>query len=160
MNCFKKSNKNNEHTKEHSYFKERLEEQIEWYDRNSAKCKRQYIINKYIQIISGALVPAITPFSLVSDSMVFAIITSILGILIVVSQSISNVKQYHQNSIQYRTTCEALKHEKYLYFCKVEPYDDEEEPLKLLVSRVESIISNENINWQTMRQDVKEKEKC
>ncbi|PWZ51978.1 DUF4231 domain-containing protein, partial [Staphylococcus pseudintermedius] len=25
---------------------------------------------------------------------------------------------------------------------------------------VESIISNENINWQTMRQDIKEEERC
>ena len=53
-----------------------------------------------------------------------------------------------------------LKHEKYLYLNNVEPYDNEKEPLKLLVLRVESIISNENINWQTMRQDIKEEEKC
>ena len=51
-----------------------------------------------------------------------------------------------------------LKHEKYLYLNNVEPYDNEKEPLKLLVLRVESIISNENINWQTMRQDIKEEE--
>lgn len=39
-------------------------------------------------------------------------------------------------------------------------HHNEKEPIKLLVSRVESIISNENINWQTMRQDIKEEERC
>lgn len=122
--------------------------------------KKNYNLNKYIQIIAGALIPAITPFSLVFNTLTFTIATSILGLLIVISQSISSIKKFHENYIQYRTTCEVLKHEKYLYLYNVEPYDNEKEPIKLLVSRVESIISNENINWQTMRQDIKEEERC
>lgn len=143
-----------------NYLRDRLEDQINWYDEKSMVCQRNYNCNKYIQIISGALVPALTPFSLLFDSFIFTITTAILGLFIVVSQSISSIKKFHENYIQYRTTCEVLKHEKYLYLFNVEPYDNEKEPLKLLVSRVESIISNENINWQTMRQDIKEDEKC
>ncbi|SUK14688.1 Uncharacterised protein [Staphylococcus agnetis] len=142
------------------YFHDRLEDQINWYDNKSMACQKHYNLNKYIQIVAGALIPAITPFSLMFNSIVFTIVISILGLLVVISQSISSIKKFHENYIQYRTTCEVLKHEKYLYLNKVEPYDNEKEPLKLLVSRVESIISNENINWQTMRQDIKEEEKC
>ncbi|HDC9821918.1 TPA: DUF4231 domain-containing protein [Staphylococcus aureus] len=142
------------------YVRYRLEDQINWYDTKSISCQKQYNFNKHIQIIAGALIPAITPFSLVFNSMSFTIVISILGIPIVISQSISSIKKFHENYIQYRTTCEVLKHEKYLYLNNVEPYDNEKEPLKLLVLRVESIISNENINWQTMRQDIKEEEKC
>lgn len=142
------------------YLHDRLEDQIKWYDNKSMSCQKHYNLNKYIQIIAGALIPTITPFSLMFNSIIFTIIISVLGLFIVISQSISSIKKFHENYIQYRTTCEALKHEKYLYLNNVEPYDNEKEPLKLLVSRVESIISNENINWQTMRQDIKEDEKC
>ncbi|MBG3873567.1 DUF4231 domain-containing protein [Staphylococcus sp. mip270_02] len=142
------------------YIHDRLEDQINWYDEKSMICQKNYNLNKYIQIIAGALIPAIIPFSLVFDSISFTITTAILGLLIVISQSICSIKKFHENYIQYRTTCEVLRHEKYLYLYNVEPYDNEKEPLKLLVSRVESIISNENINWQTMRQDIKEEEKC
>ncbi|MCD8797423.1 DUF4231 domain-containing protein [Mammaliicoccus sciuri] len=142
------------------YIRDRLEDQINWYDKKSMLCQKNYNLNKYIQIISGSLIPALTSFSLVFDSITFTIITAILGLFIVISQSISSIKKFHENYIHYRTTCEVLKHEKYLYLFNVEPYDNEKEPLKLLVSRVESIISNENINWQTMRQDIKEEEKC
>ncbi|HFC76762.1 MAG TPA: DUF4231 domain-containing protein, partial [Candidatus Moranbacteria bacterium] len=41
---------------------------------------------------------------------------------------------------------ESLKHEKYLFLTKSEPYDIDE-PFKLLVQRVESLISKENTNW-------------
>ncbi|PIH08369.1 DUF4231 domain-containing protein [Staphylococcus epidermidis] len=142
------------------YLSDRLEDQINWYDKKSISCQKKYNLNKYIQIIAGALIPAITPFSLAFNSLSFTIVISVLGIFIVISQSISNTKKFHENYIQYRTTCEVLKHEKYLFINNVEPYDNETEPIKLLVLRVESIISNENINWQTMRQDVKEEEKC
>ncbi|HAR4689056.1 TPA: DUF4231 domain-containing protein [Staphylococcus aureus] len=142
------------------YLSERLEDQIKWYDNKSMSCQKFYNLNKYIQIVSGALIPALTPFSLVFESILLTIILSILGLMIVISQSISHIKKFHENYIHYRTTCEALKHEKYLFLFNVEPYDNEKQPLKLLVTRVESIISNENINWQTMRQDIKEEEKC
>lgn len=142
------------------YLSDRLEHQIDWYDRKSMSCQKYYNLNKFIQVIAGTLIPALTPFSLVFNSLILTIITSMLGILIVVSQSINSIKKFHENYIHYRTTCEVLKHEKYLYLFQVEPYDNEKEPLKLLVTRVESIISNENINWHTMRQDIKEEEKC
>lgn len=44
------------------YVRYRLEDQINWYDTKSISCQKQYNFNKHIQIIAGALIPAITPF--------------------------------------------------------------------------------------------------
>ncbi|MEH7955644.1 DUF4231 domain-containing protein, partial [Staphylococcus pseudintermedius] len=83
-----------------SYLRDRLEDQINWYDSKSMSCQKNYNLNKYIQIIAGALIPAITPFSLVFNTLTFTIATSILGLLIVISQSISSIKKFHENYIQ------------------------------------------------------------
>ncbi|NLK10820.1 MAG: DUF4231 domain-containing protein, partial [Staphylococcus equorum] len=52
----------------------------------------------------------------------------------------------------------ALQHEKHLYLTKSAIYYNEEAPFNLLVRRVETIISNENINWATMQHDEVKKE--
>lgn len=145
---------------ESEYIEKRLNHQIKWYDRKSMTSQKWYNINKIIQIVCAALIPAIVPFSLISESIIFTIISSLLGILIVITQSINNLKKFHENYIHYRTTCESLRHEKYLYLLNVQPYNDENEPLKLLVVRTESIISSENINWHTMQKDAQEEKKC
>ncbi|NBT32039.1 MAG: hypothetical protein EBT13_09110 [Rhodobacteraceae bacterium] len=49
----------------------------------------------------------------------------------------------------YRATCEALRHEKYAYIERAVPYDCEDDiaTRKLLVERVESLISTEHSKW-------------
>ena len=62
--------------------------------------------------------------------------------------------------VAYRTTCESLRHEKYLYLTCSEPYNIKE-PFSLLVNRVETLISKENTNRaQYMRKVAKGKEHC
>jgi len=41
-----------------------------------------------------------------------------LGILITVLDGMLHLNQYQQNCIAYRSTCESLKHEKYVYIGK------------------------------------------
>ena len=54
--------------------------------------------------------------------------------------------QHHENWLEYRTTCESLKHEKYLFLTRTEPYDSNA-AFALLVRRVESLLSKENSAW-------------
>jgi hypothetical protein len=49
--------------------------------------------------------------------------------------------------IEYRTTTETLKHEKYLYFTNSLPYANDD-TFVLLVERVERLISKENSRWE------------
>ena len=71
---------------------------------------------------------------------------ALLGALIAVISTIISLNQFQENWIEYRTTCESLRHEKFLYLTKAEPYNNEE-PFGLFVQRVESLISKENSSW-------------
>jgi Protein of unknown function (DUF4231) len=55
--------------------------------------------------------------------------------------------QYHQNWITYRSTAEALKHEKYLFLSMAGSYAASENAKALLAERVESLVSLEHARW-------------
>jgi hypothetical protein len=54
----------------------------------------------------------------------------------------------------YRSTAEALKHEKYLWLAKAGPYSNVKNLDPLLAERVESLISRENAKWVVGREQV------
>ncbi len=60
------------------------------------------------------------------------------------------LNQYQQNWIAYRSTCEALKHEKYLYLAEAGPYgnaENREKRIAVLADRIEGLISQEHAKW-------------
>lgn len=125
------------------YINERLTDQINWYDKKSRQAKKSYMILQTIEIIAAALIPILSGF--VTDFQQIKITISILGAIVVICGSLARLGKFHENWLQYRQTCELLKHEKYLFLTSTNPY--EEQSFQLLVERVESIISAENINW-------------
>jgi hypothetical protein len=81
-----------------------------------------------------------------------------LGVLIVILESLQSLNQYQHNWMTYRSTCEALKHEKHLWLAKAGPYLEAENPEALLAERVEALISREHAKWVAQRrQPAKEK---
>src|SRR5262252_5114790 len=88
---------------------ERLEDQIGWYDRKSNYSQKVYKWLKIIEIVAAALVPMAAGLRLPAP------VTGGLGVLIAVLEGLLQLNQYHHNWITYRSTCESLKHEKYLY---------------------------------------------
>ena len=130
---------------EEEYINERLDDQINWYDKKSQFNQKWYKRLQIIEIVLAASLPLLSGFQ---DS--FQILKWFLGgigILIVISASINTLYKFHENWIQYRTTTETLKHEKYLFSTKVEPYDNPENSFSLFVNNVERIISKENSCW-------------
>lgn len=81
--------------------------------------------------------------------------TGLLGVAIVLLQGIQQLNQYQHNWITYRSTCETLKHEKYLYLAKAGPYADVADPLPLLADRIESEISQEHAKWVAAQKQIK-----
>jgi hypothetical protein len=65
--------------------------------------------------------------------------------------------QFQENWTHFRTTCEALRHEKYLYETKTDPYNIEES-FPRFVQRIESLISTEHSSWSQCVRGSKEKE--
>ncbi len=131
--------------KEEEYLKNRLEEQINWYDMKSMHNQKRYKQLRVIEIIAAAAIPFLAGF-ISGDSIPIKIVIGLLGLIIVVITGIVTLYKFQENWIEYRTTSETLKHEKYLYLTANEPYD-KKNPFKLLVHRVESLISKENTKW-------------
>ena len=74
-----------------------------------------------------------------------------IGSLITILEGMLHLNQYEQNWVSYRSTCEGLKHEKYIYFGKATPYNNVPDPHALLAERVESLVSQEHAKWATVQ---------
>lgn len=126
---------------------QRLEDQIEWYDHKSNMAEFVYKTLKALTICSAALIPLFASIS------VRAWIDGGLGVLVVVLEGIQQLGQYGKNWISYRSTCEALRHEKFLYLANAGPYPTASDAHRLLAERVEAMVSQENIKWVSSLED-------
>ena len=124
---------------------ERLEDQISWYDRKSLSAQRRYKYLKILQVLITALIPLVSVFNIQPPHSQW--ITAVLGLVVLVIESVQQLNQYQQNWISYRTTCESLKHEKYLFLAQAGPYENAKRPIAMLASRAEALISQENAKW-------------
>ena len=124
---------------------ERLEDQIGWYDRKSIENQQWFKRLKIAAIVAAAVIP----FAAVGAPTFF---TGALGVSIVVLEGLQSLNQYQQNWITYRSTCEELKHEKYLWLAKAGPYVNTDSADTLLAERVESLISREHAKWVSTRE--------
>jgi len=129
------------------YLNDRLEKQINWYDDKSLKYKNWYKTLKIAEIFFSSLVP----FLVVLDQIlpISHYLIALSGVLSTFLAAINSLNKFHDLWLEYRTTAETLKHEKYFYLTKAGPYKNlkKEEAFILLVERVESLISKENTKW-------------
>ena len=127
---------------------ERLEDQIGWYDVRSRSNMRWYKRLKISEIGAAAMIP----FLAASGIPRAVIVTGVLGILVTLFEGMLQLNQYHENWIRYRSTCESLKHEKYIFLANAGPYTGVDNPRAMLAERVESLVSQEHAKWATVQQ--------
>ena len=125
---------------------QRLEEQIRWYSHGSRRNKRWYMRIKLVQIVSAAAIPVLAATDLPTW------VAGSLGALIVVLESVQQLFQFHSNWTHYRSTSEALKHEKFLYLAHAGSYATAADPAALLAERVEGRVSQEHAAWASEQQ--------
>ena len=127
---------------------ERLEDQISWYDRKSADNQRRFKVLKALQLLTAASIPVVATLDLP------AAVAAGLGGMIVVIEGFVQLNQYQQNWTSYRSTCEALKHEKYLFLAHAGPYAGAADGGRpLLADRIEGLISQEHAKWVSARDE-------
>jgi len=80
------------------------------------------------------------------DDFILKIAAGVMSIVIGIIAGILIAFKFHEKWIQYRTTCENLKHEKYLFTTNAGIYSQEQN-FSTFVERVEFIISKENSDW-------------
>lgn len=129
----------------------RLEEQIAWYDIKSGSAQRWYKRTKVFEMGCAAIVPFMATVNVT--------VTAILGALVIFLEGVQNLNHWQENWITYRSTCEALRHEKYSYLGGAGVYEGKtlDEAKRVLIGRVESLISTEHAKWIS-RQEYDSKE--
>lgn len=141
---------------EEQFIKERVDDQINWYDKKSQLNQRWYKWLRICEIAAAAAIPFLAGY-MSNKHTAIPVVVGFLGCIIAIIAGISVLYQFQENWVEYRTTCESLRHEKYLFLTQTEPYNVDN-PFQLLVQRVESLVSTENTKWsQLVRVSKKEK---
>lgn len=139
------------------YLKNRLDDQINWYDRKSQSNQKWHKRLRITEFVLAACIPFLSGYMSIHGTV--QIVVGLIGVGIAIITASLGLYQFEQNWIEYRTTCESLKKEKYLFLTKTEPFNaTDDENLALLVQRVETLVSKENTNWAQYM--MKPKEEC
>ena len=132
-----------------NYLIERVDKQIEWYDKKSITCQKQYKRTQFIEIILAALIPFCAGY--IDRFTWLSIVVATFGVCITILESTNKLYKFHENWLQYRSTCELLRYQKQLYITQSAPYNESEETkFNLFVRNIEQIISSENNQWKVM----------
>jgi hypothetical protein len=95
---------------------------------------------------------ATIPFLAASGIPRAVIVTGVLGILVTPFEGMLQLNRYHENWIRYRSTCESLKLEKYIFLANAGPYAGVDNPRAMPAEQVESLVSQEHAKWTTVQQ--------
>lgn len=132
------------------YITQRIDHQIEWYDKKSGFNQWRYKPLKSFEIVAAAAIPLITAY--VGGSEPWSEITKFsvgfLGAAIVASSGIAGLCRYRELWVEYRGMADVLRQQKFLFLTRTAPYDGDA-PFPLLVQTVENLLSKENANWMT-----------
>ena len=123
---------------------ERLEDQLGWYDRKSMQAQSAYRRVKLVELVVAAGVPVVAALRAP------AALTAGLASVVVVLEGVQQLYQWQTNWVLYRSTAEALKHERSLYLAHAGPYADSGRE-RVLAERVEGLVSQEHAKWTESR---------
>lgn len=122
------------------YIRTRYKTQLNWYDERSILNKRL----TYLLQIPVLILAAITP---ILATLEYKTITIIFSAFVAVGLVVLKFCKFEGLWHTYRTTCERLKMEKVHHDMLTDVYAKAENPDKLFVERVESVISKEHTIW-------------
>jgi Protein of unknown function (DUF4231) len=126
--------------------------------KGSAQAQGTYKRLKIVQIIVGAMIPFLAGFqeqlrAALADELDLlpALLIAALGVIVVVLEGVQHLNQYQKTWLDYRSTAEALKHEKFLFLAGAGPYADVDDRRARLAERVEELIASEHSRWVSVR---------
>jgi hypothetical protein len=126
------------------YVEKRYNDQVSYYSKAASKNQKLYKQYQWILIVLSASTPILAAFNPKQMQLPIIIISASVAILTAVLKTF----QYQELWINYRATNELLKPEIYYYKFEVGPYAEEGIDKEVLfVSRVESILDKEHVNW-------------
>ncbi len=131
-----------------TYLVERYEDQVDWYGDRSGDYKKKYQALQWGLIILAALTPVFVMLDLATKEELWLKALPIMtSVLVAIFASALKTFRFQETWLEYRTTAETLKKEKYLYLAEADEYAGAENKQRLFVLRVENLISRENTAW-------------
>lgn len=127
------------------YIEARLDQQIHWYSAKSRSNQIWFKGLRFLEIVFASASPFLVS-QITEDTSALKIIVGSMGVCVAVIAGIVSLYRFQENWIEYRSTAESLKHEKFLFLTKSPPYEGEN-AFHAFVRNVESLVSKENIGW-------------
>ncbi len=122
-----------------NYMKERVDEQISWYEEKAAEAQKYYRVLKTAEIVLAVLIPLMAGYA---THRFIAFLIGLFGAAIVIIEVISRLNKYHENWMQYRLTGETLRYQKNLFLTGSGPYSTGAETMEnVFVKNVEGILT-------------------
>lgn len=134
-----------------TYLKERVEDQIEWYNKKSGWNQQRYRTYKTAVIILSVFVPLGAGF-IEQGGLVLRIAVGVAGAIIAVLEGLVSFNKYQEKWLEYRQAAEHLIRERLLFQTGSGPYREAGDPFRLLVERVEDFTAGENQQWAAYMQ--------
>ena len=140
-----------------NYLKDRVDNQIEWYNKNSSKNKFYYTTTKVVLTISAAIIPALTAY-MDNNNIVIQISIGFLSVLMAILANLNGIFRFKENWVLYRNMCELLQIEKQLYIADAGKYKTSKDKDARFVESIEGLLKNESLQWLSTLNSAKETE--
>ncbi len=140
------------------YLQERYQDQIDYYEDKAGYNQRIYRRMQWTLIVLAALTPVLIELDLNSVlGKGFGHLAAMTSVAVAILTAALKTFKYQENWINYRTTCEALKKEKYLYNAGLSDYQQSEDREAQFVDRVEALLARENTLWLSVQKKKEDK---
>ena len=136
------------------YLEQRLDDQMNWFDKKSQFNQKRYKQIKSTEIILAALIPLMAGY--IDNLPILVYFIGAFGALITILEAMNTLNNYQENWLKFRTMAESLKKERFLFLTQSIPYDGPN-AFAELVLKVEALLTEENSQWvEAMRKQQQE----
>ena len=140
------------------YLENRYWDQVKFYDSKAVRNQAIYRRMQWALIILAALTPVLIQIKQASIFGInFGFLATITSVIVVILTAALKTFKYQENWINYRTTCEALKKEKYLFDAALSDYQQSEDREAQFIDRVEALLSREHTIWLSVQKKKEDK---
>jgi len=140
------------------YLTKRIDDQIDWYDHKAIDLQRMNVRLQTLILTLSLLLPIILsiPKNLggIDISSTINAGTTIMSIVLAIFIAFQSYRNYREKWIEYRTTAESLKNEKYMYLTKSGKYRDSEHASEALLETIEKGLIQQRMHINKIRNDI------
>ncbi|MBL0016838.1 MAG: DUF4231 domain-containing protein [Bacteroidetes bacterium] len=132
--------------KEEEYLKQRVDSQLDWYSDKAKLNKQWYIRLEAVAILLSVSIPFVSNFMTTATPWVKHCV-SFMGVAIAGISGFLALMKYRDNWVEYRTTAELLRHERYMFLTRTGAYAAANR-FDIFVQTIENLLSKEVANWK------------